>query len=86
MIPALGIVQIGRRARFPIPLPFVLLWPLIGLAGLLLWPAAWLSGRGTEAARRLDFARRSVLLLFHLSGLKVDVRSADGESVRILLY
>jgi hypothetical protein len=86
MIPAIGLVQIGRKRWVPLPLPLFLLWPLLLVGWLLLEGVRLLVPRGSAAALSLEAARLGFLTLFHLSGLRVDVQSADGAKVRFRLY
>ena len=86
MIPSIGIVRIGRKRGVPLPLPLFLVWPFLLLGGLILAVARLLVPNGTPAAASLDAGRLGLLTLFHLSGLRVDVETADGMNVRFRLY
>lgn len=85
MFPAIGLVRVGRKRGFPLPLPLFLLWPLLLVGWLLLEGARLLVPRGAAAALSLDAARLGFLTLFHLSGLSVDVQTSDGVNVRFRL-
>ncbi len=85
MIPTLGLVRFGRKDGLPVPVPFLLLWPIIALAWPLLWAAERCVPARGRAAAGLRAARIGAGLLWHLSGLRVDVRSAAGETVRLRL-
>ena len=68
----------------PLPLPVFLAWPLVlvALAGVTM--AERLAVR-RDAVAGLTMARAGLLALCQLSGLKIDVRSADGTRVFIWL-
>ncbi len=80
MPPAILLMGLGR-CRWPVPLPFFLLWPLLLLAALgigllrLIFPA---HSPRSSAWRYGWFGLRAVC---HLHGTRVDVRSNDGERV-----
>ena len=84
-MPVVGVVAVGgRRWAVPLPLPLVLAWPLVLVplgvaAGIerLLRPGAAGAGRPTVAGAALA-------MLWQLSGLRIDIRSARG--VRVLLW
>jgi hypothetical protein len=82
MIPALLVLGVGAR-RFPIPLPLFLLWPLLLLALGVVSLAAAILGRRSEQGRNAHLAKAGLLALFHLSGLKIDVREKSGGGVHI---
>jgi hypothetical protein len=83
MMPALVLIEVGRRRLVPIPLPVFLLWPLVLLAlvavGLMRLVLAVI-GRPPGV---LGAAATGLRALFQLAGLRVDVESADGERFRI---
>lgn len=77
MLPALLLVGVGRRRRFWIPLPAFLLWPL--------WLLGWVVWFVFEVFR-LPWAEPLALALMignHMSGVKVDVDTADGNHIHI---
>jgi hypothetical protein len=77
MLPALVLVGIGRRRRFWIPVPAFLLWPL--------WLLGWLVWLVFRVCR-FPWARtlsEALLLGAHLSGVRVDIDSADGDRIYI---
>jgi len=77
MLPALVLVGIGRRRRFWIPLPAFLLWPL----WLVGW-AVWL----LFSAFRFPWAeplRIALLIGIHMSGLRLDIDSSDGNHIHV---
>ena len=80
MIPALAIIGVGRKRTIPLPFPFFLLWPFILLAIALVWLADALAPRRSEARSALALAKVALLAMFHLSGLRIDVRSRSQES------
>ena len=84
--PALLIIGLGRvrvfggRRRFFLPLPLFLIWPLYLLAYMIFGLAWLLTPRSakpaglTAALAALDAGRR-------LSGLRVDIQSAQNENI-----
>ncbi len=85
MIPALLYIQIRRPSGWPIPVvvPLILLWPFAALVAICVWPASWLSKASSRFGIAMRTARLALGTLSQLSGLRVDVRSSDGEMVRI---
>ncbi len=85
MIPAVGLILLGKtRWSVPLPLPVFLAWPLVLVALGGVTVAEHLVAR-RHAVPRLTLARAGLLALCQLSGLKIDVRSADGTRVLIWL-
>ena len=80
MIPALAVVGFGRKRMIPIPMPFFLLWPFILLALAVVGLASCLTRRQYPSPRGLVAAKTAILALFHLSGLRIDVRSRDQDN------
>ena len=79
MMPVLGVVAVGgRRWAVPLPLPLVLV-PLGAAAGI-----ERLLRRGAADPGRPTVAGAALALLWQLSGLRIDIRSARG--VRVLLW
>lgn len=77
MLPTLLLLGIGTRRRFWLPLPAFLLWPL-WLLGWPLWFVLWML--------RIPWAQplhMALLLLMHLSGIRVDVDTANGEHIHL---
>ena len=77
MLPTLLLVGAGSRRRIWIPLPLILLWPF-WLLGWAAWVPAWLL--------RLEWApalRSGLVLLAQLSGLQLDVDTADGTRIHL---
>ena len=75
MLPALIIIGFGARRRLWLPLPTILLWPL----WLIGW-AVWF----VLAVLRVPWqkpVRMALVLGAHLSGLRVDASSADGQRI-----
>ena len=85
MIPALALIGIGRKRKFALPLPVILLWPVIFLALAVLGLASLFVRRGTEEHKYLGMAKTGLLSLFQLSGLRIDVASRDRDQVFIWL-
>lgn len=81
MIPALAIIGFGRKRMIPLPVPLFLLWPFILLALAVVGLAGWLTRRQPAARSGLLVARTALLATFHLSGLRIDVRSRDQDNV-----
>ena len=77
MLPALVLVGIGRRRRFWIPVPAFLLWPF-WLVGWLVWLVFRVFGFPWA-----QMLRQALLLGVHLSGVQVDIDSADGDRIYI---
>lgn len=76
-MPALLLVGVGHRRRVWIPLPVLLLWPI--------WPLGWavwgaLRVFGIQWERPL---RMALVMGLHLSGVEVDIDSADGARVHL---
>ena len=77
MLPALLVMGIGKRRRVWIPLPAFLLWPF-WLLGWLVW----------IVFRIFQFPwantlYQALLLGTHLSGIRVEVDTANGERIHI---
>ncbi len=85
MIPSLLIAGVGRRRRVPIPLPLFLLWPFVILAFVIVWVLRLFAPRGSGSEWTLSLALYGLCLLFHLSGIVIDVRSQDGSGVLLRL-
>ncbi len=77
MIPALLMIGLGRDRRFWLPLPFFLIWPF-WLIGWLAWLTVGLFHRATATKIALFQS-----LLWHLSGLRVDIDDKDGSGIRL---
>ena len=77
MLPALLLVGVGRARRFWIPIPVILLWPL-WLTGWLMWALLKLAGMPWEKPLRL-----ALVAGLHLSGVNVDIDSADGDHIHL---
>ncbi len=77
MLPALVLVGTGGRRRFWIPIPAFVLWPL-WLLGWLVWSVFRIC-RFPWAA----MLREALLLGTHLSGVRLDIDSADGTRIHI---
>lgn len=77
MLPTVVLVGAGARRRVWIPVPVFLLWPF-WLAGWAVWAPARLL--------RLEWAhglRAGLILLAQLSGLSLDVDTADGTRIHL---
>jgi hypothetical protein len=77
MLPSVLLVGVGPKRRIWIPLPVILLWPL-WMLGWVVWAPARLLH--PERARAL---RAGLILLAQLSGLELDVDTADGTRIRL---
>jgi len=77
MLPALLLVRVGGCRRIWIPVPLLLLWPF-WLLGWAAWVALWILRH--PWARVL---REALIIGACLSGVKVDVDSADGDHVHL---
>jgi len=75
MLPAVLLVGAGSRRRIWIPMPVILLWPF-WLVGWAVWAPARLL-----RLERADALRAALILLAQLSGLRVDVDTADGTRI-----
>jgi hypothetical protein len=88
MLPGLAILSIGRgrRGRIRWPIPLLLLWPLVGLAWLVLG-IALVERKLSRRPPHPGLGALSAALDFfgQLSGLKIDVRSSKGERVLVRL-
>ena len=86
MMPAVAVVGFAPRGKgyFPVPLPLVLLWPLIGL-GLATTASIERVTKGgpTPTVSSLEAA---MVAFCRLRGLEIDLRSARGQRVRIRVY
>lgn len=81
MIPAFLLINFSSRSRIPLALPLFLLWPLVALFALivgLLWLVLPESG---ARFRGFQMARGGLALLWHLSGLTIDVHSEEDHRV-----
>lgn len=85
-MPALAYVAVAHREKPPLPIPVPL---------FLLWPAAlvgWLVVATTPRDRRRDpealaaRVRVGLAAFKALSGLRVDVASADGHRVKVRVW
>ena len=85
MMPAIALVAFGSRVRWPIPLPLILLWPLVGLALGATALARLVCPRPGPAARKLALAHTALVAFCHLHGVEVDVHSSDGTRVYVRL-
>ena len=81
MIPALAIIGFGRKRMIPLPVPFFLLWPFILLALAVVGVASRLTRRQHAARSGLAVAKTALVAMFHLSGLRIDVRSREHDNV-----
>jgi len=85
-MPALAYVAVAQRGKpqIPIPVPLFLLWPA-ALVGWLMVVASPKAGRRDPQA--LAARIRVGLVAFNaLSGLRVDVESADGHRVKVRIW
>ncbi len=86
MIPAFALVMVRTpKCVVPLALPVFLAWPffLVALGGVTM-AQALVDERDTRAALRM--ARTGLFAFCHLSGFKLDVRSAEGERVLVWLF
>ena len=86
MLPAIGLVRIDKaRWTVPLPLPIFLAWPfvLVALSGVAV-AERLAPTRSTHS--KLTIARDGLVVLCHLSGLKIDLRSTDGSRVFIWFF
>ena len=77
MLPSFLLIDVGTKRRIWLPLPTILLWPF-WLLGWVIWAPARLL--------RLKLADRlhaGLVLLAQLSGLSIDVDTADGTKVHL---
>ena len=84
-MPVLGVVAVGgRRWAVPLPLPLIVLWPLalvpLGAAAVIERLSRWRAA----GPRRPTVAGAALRMLWQLSGVRVDIRTARG--VRVLLW
>jgi hypothetical protein len=80
MLPVLMLVGLGGgRRRFWLPLPTVLVWPF-WLLGWLAWGVSWALRAHWQGA-----LRSALVMGAQLSGLRVDVDSADGHHFHLRL-
>lgn len=80
MLPALLLLGIGRRPRLWIPLPILLLlWPV----WILGW-FAWLVLRVAQTPQAAPL-RTGLTAVAHLSGVRVDVDTKDGDNIHVRL-
>ena len=77
MLPALVLVGIGHSRRFWIPLPAFLLWPF-WLLGWAVWTVFKILGFPCEKP-----LHTALMIGVHLSGVRVDIDSADGSQIHI---
>jgi hypothetical protein len=85
MIPALAIIGFGRKRTIPLPIPFFLLWPFILLALAVVGFVGWVTRRQGPSPGGLVVAKTALLAMFHLSGLRIDVRSRDHDNFHLWL-
>ena len=86
MIPALCIVHVGRNRGAWLPLPIILLWPLVGLAQLVVWLSSLFAPADSAYGRSIRQSGIGLQMLYRLSGLHVDVRSARGGTVGVRFF
>lgn len=77
MLPALLLVGIGHGRRFWIPLPAFLLWPF-WLLGWVVW----------SVFRIVEFPwekplHAALMIGIHMSGVRVDIDSTDGDQIHV---
>jgi hypothetical protein len=77
MLPMLLLLGIGKRRRFWLPLPVILLWPL-WLLGWIVWLPLWLLG--ISWGRVL---RQALVLPTHFSGLRMDIDTTNGQNIHV---
>jgi hypothetical protein len=77
MLPSLFLVGVGRSRRFWIPLPVFLLWPF-WLLGWVVWTVFKIANFPWEKP-----LRTALVIGFHLSGVRVDIDSADGDHIHL---
>ena len=86
MMPVLAVVAAGRgRWVLPLPLPVILLWPLVVLPLGAAAAIERLVRSGAGGRRRPTVAGAALAMLWQLSGLRIDVRSARGVRVFVWL-
>jgi hypothetical protein len=77
MLPTLLMIDLGARRKLWIPLPLILLWPF-WLLGWVIWaPARILRLRWADALQA------GLILPTQLSGLRLDVDTADGTRIHL---
>lgn len=77
MLPVLLLVGAGHPRRVWIPVPLFLLWPFWILGWIVWLPVAV---TGVRWARSL---RMGLMMMAHLSGLRVDVDTAKGDHIHL---
>jgi hypothetical protein len=77
MIPSLLMIGFGRSRRVWLPLPFFLIWPF--------WLIGWLAWMIIGLVHRVTAAKIALfqILLWHLSGLRVDIEDKDESQIHI---
>lgn len=83
MPPALMLIGIGVRPRFPIPIPLLLLWPLLAFSWLVLRTLEFAAR--SARPRGWTLGRRGIEAFCRLSGSAIDVDSASGGGFHIRL-
>lgn len=81
MIPSLLLVGVGGGRRVILPLPFFLLWPLLALFAIAVGILRLAAPAGTGAARAARAGLTALAVLWHLPGMRIDVRDPGGEQV-----
>ena len=81
MPPFFLLLGIGKQARFPLPIPIVLLGPFVLVGWALLFLVGLFLPPGSRPGRIVRFARVALTLTMRLSGLKINVTTADGTAL-----
>ncbi|MGD8412879.1 MAG: hypothetical protein PVF33_01530 [Candidatus Latescibacterota bacterium] len=79
MLPSLLWVGIRRTRLFWIPIPVFLFWPF-WLAGWVVWGLVWLFRIPSEKQLRI-----ALVAGLYLSGVEVDIDTADGNHIHLRL-
>ena len=80
MLPGLVLIGLGSRHRVWIPIPLILFWPF-WLVGWVLW--VLVAALGASWHRPL---REALVMGYHLSGFKMDIKSADGQGIYVRMF
>jgi len=78
MFPAVLILGFGEKKRVRVPFPFFLLWPGILVGAFVLAAVGRPKGRRTRGSGYALRLKTALSIFYHLSGLRVDVRSQEG--------
>ncbi|MCK4413897.1 MAG: hypothetical protein KAY32_10150 [Candidatus Eisenbacteria sp.] len=86
MWPVLLVVGVGRQRRFPLPLPFFLTWPLVGLGWIVVGLGSLVSPGSPRRPGAIGMLYTALALFNHLRGAQVDIDDSKGAHIHVRLW